>query len=216
MKHRAGSSEGRLRHKFIHPRGAALIYHSWGSPWWNLIWWSFGDALIKGSPCGGQIQKAEGGKHHALGACFLRRWPESPGSACCTAMLLQITTICILGSLSPVACPPLRQSLSLGWPVRPGLGSTDKIKEVKEKIGRSPLKAHLLKGHYTKQCWGSPLLPALPWAAVSTSRVPHAGPGRLLQQLGAWLRPCRLVLGGPAGFKLSVDAPASNWLQMRS
>lgn len=161
MKHRAGSSEGRLRHKSIHPRGAALIYHSWGSPWWNLIWWSFGDAPIKGSPCGGQIQKAEGGKHHALGSCFLRRWPESPGSACCTAMLLQITTICILGSLSPVACPPLRQSLSLGWPVRPGLGSTDKIKEVKEKIGRSPLKAHLLKGHYTKQCWGSPLLPAL-------------------------------------------------------
>lgn len=103
--------------------------------------------------------------------------PRSPGmlcsslgggrSACCTAMLLQITTICILGSLSPVACPPLRQSLSFGWPVRPGLGSTDKIKEVKEKIWHLPLKARLLKGHHAEQCWGSLLLQAL---AVPTSR----------------------------------------------
>lgn len=97
---------------------------------------------------------------HAL--LFLRRWPETPSSAYCTAMLLQITTICILGSLSPVACPPLRQSLSLGWPVSPGLGSTDKIKEVKEKIRHLSLKARLLKGHHAEQCWGSPLLPALP------------------------------------------------------
>lgn len=80
------------------------------------------------------------------GTLFLRRWPESPGSACCTARLLQLTTICILSWCSPVACPHLRQLLSPGWPVRPRLGSTDKIKEVKEKDRAFALESVFAQG----------------------------------------------------------------------
>lgn len=124
------------------------------------------------------------------GVLFLRRWLESPGSACCTAMLLQITTICILGRRSPVACPPLRQSLSPGWPVRPGLGCTDKIKEVKEKIQHLPLEARLLKGHHAEQCCS-------PWPSELQLL------GKPFAPSSAWLHPHRRVLGCPAGFKFS-------------
>lgn len=65
-------------------------------------------------------------------------------------------------ALSP-ACPPLRQSLSLGWPVRPGLGRLIRLKRWKKRYGAQhlPLKALLLKGHPAERSWGGPLLPAL-------------------------------------------------------
>lgn len=166
MKDRAGSSAWGLCHNSIDPGGscADLPQLRICPVEFNLarLWW-----------CSDQrqpLQRPNSKGWRTETPCF---WgtlcsslgdgrPETPSSAYCTAMLLQITTICILGSLSPVACPPLRQSLSLGWPVSPGLGSTDKIKEVKEKIRHLSLKARLLKGHHAEQCWGSPLLPALP------------------------------------------------------
>lgn len=125
-------------------------------------WVSSGEALVMlWSKAASAESKFKRLKTDSWGTLFLRRWLESPGSACCTARLLQITTICILGWCSPVACPPLRQLLSPGWPVRPGLGSTDKIKEVKEKDRAFALESVFAQGPSCRAVlsWGSPLLP---------------------------------------------------------